>query len=175
MMDTFEYRADDVAVETVMRTARTGRNANYSNNGYDYANYSDSNGSDNGSDAARSASDGTHIYYESCDEHQSCDLGKTEMITSGRLMDVDLTLRNVCPGRRVALGVTVHERDSSGREYARGFKAVTVPAHQHKSCQDLDAPTLRFILPEDLRVENNGRRHFVVRATTHYVDTSANL
>lgn len=156
MMDTFEYRADDLAVETVMRTAHTHRDH------YDSCDDSPRGGAN-------------HVYYEACDEHQPCHLGETEMITTGRLMDVDLTLKNVCPGRRVALGVTVHERDSQGREYARGFKAVTVPAHQQKTCADVDAPTLRFILPEDLRTENCGRRHFIVRATTHYVDTIANL
>ena len=146
-MDTFEYRPEDMAVETAMRAGCALNDREYPERG--------------------------HVWYDCCDEHQTCDLGGAEMSASGRLMDVEITLKNVCPGRRVALGVTVHEKDSQGREYARGFKAVTVPAHRQSGCCDVKAPTLRFILPEDLRPESGGSRHFVVRSTTHYVDHCA--
>ncbi|MBQ2700796.1 MAG: hypothetical protein IJF65_06515 [Clostridia bacterium] len=148
-MDTFEYRPENMAVETVMRTGCAQRPYESEERG--------------------------HVWYDLCDEHQRCDLEEVEMSASGRLLDVNLTLKNVCPGRRVALGVTVNEKDSQGREYARGFKAVTVPAHGQSSCCDVQAPTLRFILPEDLRTESSGSRHFVVRSTTHYVDSAPNL
>lgn len=148
-VDTFEYRPEDMAVETMMRVNHENRE--------------------------REANERGHIWYDCCDEHQTCEMDGAEMTASGRMLDVNLTLKNVCPGRRVALGVTVNERDSQGREYARGFKAITVPAHRQSGCCDVEAPTLRFVLPEDLRVENNGRRHFVVRSTTHYVDCNPNL
>ena len=153
-MDSYEYHIDDV----------TMANANYQK---DDAKVQHGN--------SRSGRRGNHVYYESCEEHKVHDLGEAEMISTGRMLDVTLTLRNVCPRRRVALGVTVNEVDNDGNESARGFKAVTVPAHTQSGPCDITAPTLRFVLPEDLNEECQGCRHFVVRATTHYVDSQANL
>ena len=59
-------------------------------------------------------------------------------------------------------------------EYARGFRAVTVPAHDGCGCRDMPVTGVRFVLPEDLRVDGGrgrrGRRHFILRTSNHYVD-----
>ena len=169
-MDSYEYRIDDVTMQ----------NNNYRNDDERMLNgkscCEDGMKRNNNS---RSGGRGNHVYYEGCEEHKVHDLGCTEMISTGRLLDVTLTLRNVCPRRRVALGVTVNEVDDDGNEAARGFKAVTVPAHTQTAPCDVTAPTLRFVLPEDLNENGQngglGRRHFIVRATSHYVDSQANL
>lgn len=89
---------------------------------------------------------------------------------------MNLVLRNVCPGRRVAVGVTLHEVDGTGGEHARGFHAMTVPAHRDGR-ETLPCPRIRFVLPEDLRIEGADgprgcRRHFVVRTSSRYVDST---
>ena len=115
----------------------------------------------------------THIYFESCEGSKEVTLS-TECHNEdslGRTLDVSLKLCNMCPGRRCAVGVHLTEMDENGNEAMRGFRAVTVPAHNASSNRDVAVPTLRFILPEDTSLVNGGcRRHFVVRATNHYVD-----
>ena len=80
-----------------------------------------------------------------------------------------MTLRNMCPGRRAAVGMHLVEMDEAGTEYQRGFRAVTVPAHNGSQNCDVALPTVRFIIPETVSV-GGCRRHFVVRATNHYMD-----
>ena len=114
--------------------------------------------------------DETHVYYEPCDGCKEISVTgscrQDEFV--GRTLDVNTTLRNVCPGRRSALGLTLTEVDENGVEYARGFQAVTVPAHNGRCNQDVKVETVRFILPEDLSLQN--RRHFIVRTQHHYLD-----
>ena len=119
----------------------------------------------------------THVYYETCDG------AKEVTITSechnddslGRVMDVNMKLCNVCPGRRCAVGIHLTEMDENGNEYQRGFRSLTVPAHNYSTNRDIDLPSLRFVMPEDVSLVKGGcRRHFVVRATNHYIEEPAN-
>jgi len=115
----------------------------------------------------------THIYFESCEGSKELTLLSEchNEDSLGRVLDVNMTLCNMCPGRRCAVGVHLTEADGSGNEYARGFRAFTVPAHDGKQNRDVDLPTLRFILPEDASMANGcENRHFIVRATNHYMD-----
>lgn len=117
--------------------------------------------------------DETHVFYETCDgAKEVCVTGRCqEEEALGRTLDVNCTLQNVCPGRRSALGITLTEMDENGAEYARGFRAITVPAHNGRCNQDVQVDTVRFILPEDLSLQE--RRHFIVRTQHHYLDASS--
>ena len=117
--------------------------------------------------------DETHVFFETCDgAKEICVTGRCQEDEAlGRTLDVNCTLLNVCPGRRSALGITLTEMDEDGTEYARGFRAITVPAHNARCNQDLNVDTVRFILPEDLSLQN--RRHFIVRTQHHYLDASS--
>ena len=120
-----------------------------------------------------SYADETHVFFESCDgAKEICVTGRCqEEEAPGRMLDVSCTLQNVCPGRRSALGLTLTEVDKNGAEYARGFRAVTVPAHNNRCNQDVQVDAVRFILPEDLSLQD--RRHFIVRTQHHYLDASS--
>ena len=117
--------------------------------------------------------DGTHVYFETCDGQQAICVASTceEQQAMGRILDVTVTLRNVCPGRRSAVGLTLTEVDSDGAEYARGFRAITVPAHNGNCSRDIQLDSVRFILPEDLSLQR--RRHFICRVSHHYMDADA--
>lgn len=117
--------------------------------------------------------DETHVIFEACDgAKEICVTGRCqEEEALGRVLDVNATLLNVCPGRRSALGVTLTEVDENGAEYARGFRAVTVPAHNGRCNQDVQVDTMRFILPEDQSLQ--ARRHFIVRTQHHYLDADS--
>lgn len=130
-----------------------------------------------GAEAGQDASE-THVYFEPCEENKAVTVAESQHNEdgAGRVLDVNLVLRNVCPGRRVAVGVMLHEVDGTGGEHARGFHAMTVPAHRDGP-RDVTLPRIRFVLPEDLRIEGADgprgcRRHFVVRTSSRYVDST---
>ena len=119
----------------------------------------------------------THVYYESCDGAKEVTISSEchNEDSMGRTMDVTMTLCNVCPGRRCAVGVHLTEMDENGNEYERGFRSLTVPAHNYSTNRDIELPSLRFIMPEDVSVVDEGcRRHFVVRTTNHYMEEATN-
>jgi len=120
-----------------------------------------------------SAADGTHVFFETCDGRQEiCVTGTCEDQQGfGRVLDVTTTLQNVCPGRRSAVGLTLTEVDNDGTEYARGFRAITVPAHNGSCNRDVQLDSVRFILPEDLSLQR--RRHFICRVSHHYMDADS--
>lgn len=116
------------------------------------------------------ASDGSHVFFEACDSTQKlCVTSPCEDQQSmGRVLDVSVTLENVCPGRRSAVGLTLTEVDENGAEYARGFRAVTVPAHSGSGNCSIQLQPVRFILPDDQSLQR--RRHFICRVDQHYMD-----
>ena len=118
----------------------------------------------------------THVFYDSCENAKEVNVASEcrDEENLGRVLDVNMTLRNVCPGRRSAVGVHLWELDEHGGEYARGFRSFTVPAHNAGRSRDVHLPSMRFILPEDVSVAGHGgRRHFVVRTTNHYLEDPA--
>jgi Ca-activated chloride channel family protein len=72
--------------------------------------------------------------------------------------------------------VILNEVDSSGNEYERGMKIMTVPAHTASSCRDITVRCVKFVLPQDLDVSGRGdslcgERKFKARFIAHYVDS----
>ena len=67
------------------------------------------------------------IYFEKCEDHKVCHIGDTVMEGQGRILDLTMCLKNVCPGKRVAVGIALSELDPRGNEYPRGMKTFTVP------------------------------------------------
>lgn len=117
------------------------------------------------------------VYYSSCEEAKIKVMPDQEILSTGRVLDVTLTLRNVCPCRHISVGYLVTEVDENNNEHARGFKAFTVEPHYYASCRDMELESTRFILPDDARVDGcsgqcEGTRHFIVRAEAHYADTA---
>lgn len=111
----------------------------------------------------------THIYYDACENSKAVTvIGNCKEEMQGRVLDVNVTLRNVCPGRCSSLGLSLSELDEDGTEYARGFRAISVPAHNARCYQDVQLDTVRFVLPEERGLQR--RRHLIVRTTHHYLD-----
>lgn len=117
------------------------------------------------------------ITVESCQDSLTADLGNTYMESLGRIVQLDVTVKNVCPGKRVALGIILTETDRNGQEHARGMKAITIPAHNAPSCRDVTVKCVRFVLPEDLNVSGGSscslcsKRNLKVRLIAHNIDT----
>lgn len=129
---------------------------------------------------------GGPVYPEPCPEPQSfvvpnCNdyiefsADDLPLAGQGRIVEMDVTVRNVCPNTRVALGVVLTEVDESGTEYHRGTKTYTLPAHNGTGCQDVLVRCIRFVLPEDLYPDGEPRmcsqRNLNVRTIAHAIDS----
>jgi Ca-activated chloride channel family protein len=112
-----------------------------------------------------------------CSDAVLVDLGDTDLESLGRIIQVDVTIRNVCPGKRVALAAILTEVDEDGMEYQRGMKAMTIPAHDYPTCRDVLVKCIKFVVPEDLDVSGGmenamcNERKFKVRFIAHNIDT----
>lgn len=113
----------------------------------------------------------------SCQDSLVVDLGDVCLESTGRIVQLNVTLRNICPHKRVALGIILTETDENGTEYQRGMKAITVPAHTQNGCQDIEVKCIKFVLPEDLNVSGCPcqslcrERNLKVRVLANYIDT----
>ena len=115
------------------------------------------------------------VAIDGCSDTIEFDAGDLEMNSLGRIVQLDVTLKNVCPNKRVALAAIVTEVDSEGIEYKRGMKTMTIPAHTRATCQDVTVRCIKFVLPEDLDVSDSpdsmcNTRNVRARFIAHYVD-----
>ena len=113
------------------------------------------------------------ITIDGCTDAVVYNAGDLVMESLGRILQLDVTLRNVCPGKRVALAIVLTEVDDEDNEYSRGLKTMVIPAHTQASCQDVTVRCVKFVLPEELDVSGNtnvlcNERHFVARFIAHY-------
>ena len=118
------------------------------------------------------------IAIKSCNDVLEKDLGEVYLESQGRMLELSFTLKQVCPCKRTAVAIILHEINSFGAELPRGFKTVLVPAHNEPKCSDIRINCIRFVLPESLDPSLGGEksmcntRRFVARITANYVDTN---
>ena len=118
------------------------------------------------------------LSVDGCSDAVLVDLGDTYLESLGRIIQMDVTVKNVCPGRRVALAAILTEVDQNGEEHQRGMKAFTLPAHYGPSCRDVLVKCIRFVVPEDLDVSGSdpralcNQRNFKARFIAHNIDTN---
>ena len=111
------------------------------------------------------------VALDRCAGMMTCETEALEPEAQGRIVELTVRLRNICPGRRTALGVLLHETDENGREHPRGMRTVMVPAHSEPSGCDILVRNIRFVLPEELSLAGEDcQRRFVVRTLAHYID-----
>ena len=116
------------------------------------------------------------VTLERCQDLACCECPDLGLDGLGRIVEVSGVIRNVCPGKRIALAVMLTEKDPEGREYPRGTKTLLIPAQQGEGCRDLQIRCIRFAVPEALAPWNCqqdicSERFFQVRMFAHYVDT----
>ena len=117
------------------------------------------------------------LTIDGCSDSAVIDIGNIYPESLGRILQLNVTVKKVCPGKRVGLGVILTEVDPAGQEYPRGMKTITIPAHDCPSCRDVEVKNIRFVLPEDLDVSGDtpdsicNARNFKARAIANYIDT----
>ena len=111
-----------------------------------------------------------------CEDSVDFDAGTFALEGLGRMVQLSVTLRGVCPNRRVALAVALSEPDGNGGECQRGLRFFTLPAHTGASCRDVTLRCVRFVLPEpaDAGCSCGGlcrARSLRVRVMANYLDS----
>ena len=118
----------------------------------------------------------TEITAPGCQDTITLDLDQVHLASTGRIAQVGVTLKNVCPGKRVALAIQLLELDEQDQKIQRGMKFFTVPAHSGPNCRDMDLRCIRFILPDlscPCGASQTGCRpqiRLIARAFAHYID-----
>ena len=115
-----------------------------------------------------------NLSVEGCNDAVLVDMGEVSLESQGRIIQMDVTIKNVCPGKRVALAAILTEVDQDGMEYQRGMKAMTIPAHSSPACRDVRVKCIKFVVPEDLSVSGGvmcSPRSFKARFIAHTIDT----
>ncbi|MGN0245806.1 MAG: VWA domain-containing protein [Lachnospiraceae bacterium] len=115
------------------------------------------------------------IKFDHCEDSVEINGGDIRLESLGRILQLDVTIKNVCPNRRVALAVIITEVDDHGKEYKRGLKTMTIPAHTKPNCSDVLVRCIKFVLPEDLDVSGQTKsicdeRKFKARFIANYID-----
>lgn len=117
------------------------------------------------------------LTVEGCSDSLVVDFGDVYLASLGRIVQLDVTIKNVCPEKRVALAAILTEVDEHGIEHQRGMKAFTIPAHHFPSCRDIQVKCIKFVLPEDLDVSGGSplqmcnERNLKIRFIVHSIDT----
>lgn len=112
-----------------------------------------------------------------CQDSLVVDLGDVYLESLGRILQVNTTVKNVCPGKRVALAVVLTEVDENGIEHDRGLKTITIPAHSYPTCRDVQVRCVKFVLPEDIDISGGtaealcNPRNLRVRLISHHIDS----
>lgn len=115
------------------------------------------------------------LTVDGCEDTLEFDAGDLGLESLGRIVQLSVTLQNVCPTRRVALAAILTEVDDQGVEYKRGMKTVLIPAHTGDTCRDVTVRCIKFVLPESLNVSGAansicGARNFRARFVANYID-----
>ncbi len=116
-----------------------------------------------------------NVTFEGCQDTLEFDASEICLDSVGRILQLDVTLKNICPNRRVALAVILDEVSNNNIEYQRGIKTFVVPAHTKDSCKNVTIRCITFVLPESLNVSGStcgicGERKFKARFIAHYID-----
>ncbi|MCH5192750.1 MAG: VWA domain-containing protein [Oscillospiraceae bacterium] len=110
-----------------------------------------------------------------CEDVVTLDAGNLVIDTAGTIASLDVTLQNVCPGKRVALAAILTETDAEGIEYNRGMKTMVIPAHTREFCTDVTVRCIKFVLPASLSVAEDDApcavRNFNARFIANYIDS----
>lgn len=106
------------------------------------------------------------LVAEGCTEAVTFDAGELSLAAQGRIVELSLTIVNVCPRRRVALAVLLTDGEEDGY---RALKTFAIPAHCGPDCRDVRIEGIRFVVP-DSSGHCAGRRLYA-QTMANYMDT----
>ena len=116
------------------------------------------------------------ITVPGCQDALRTELPPVSLQSLGRIVQLDVTVKAVCPGKRVAVSVILTETNEAGEKMPRGVKHILIPAQTGEGCQDITLRCIQFSVPEALDATGNtgsicNARQFGAQAIANYVDT----
>lgn len=112
------------------------------------------------------------VTFDVCQDYLEFDLGNYVLDNLGRILELSLTLKNVCPDKKVALAVTLNELDNLEEEIKKGIKIISIPAHSGNSCEDIKVKNIKFILPEEDGLLC-AKKKYRVRVIANYINNNS--
>ena len=109
-----------------------------------------------------------------CNNVVEFDAGDITMLQDGKIICINVTLKNVCPGKRVAMGVLLSELDCTGAEQRRGMHCMTIPAQTQDAPADIAVHGIRFVLTDEISLSTGTNRRLRIRFLSHYIDSEMN-
>lgn len=105
-----------------------------------------------------------------------------EMQTLGRLLQLNVRVKNVCPNKRLAVAVILTETEDAygNNPIVRGVKTFLVPKQYGTQCQDVCINCINFVAPEELVADFDPyadtttlcrKRFFSATIITHHADS----
>ena len=118
----------------------------------------------------------TMITVPGCQDSLRTELPPVSLQSLGRIVQMDVTVKAVCPGKRVAVSVILTEMSEAGEKTPRGVKHILIPAQEGEACQDITLRCIQFSVPEALDASGNtgsicNARQFEAQVIANYVDT----
>ena len=129
-----------------------------------------------GIDVPEGCPEPTEFTIPGCKDAVRVELSPTGIASLGRIVQLDVTLKAICPGKRVAASVMLMELSPDGSELPRGVKHILVPSQTGDACRDVTLNCIQFSLPEALDAAGEtgsicNPRQFSARVIANYVDT----
>ena len=107
-----------------------------------------------------------------CRETTVVDLPDHCLSGLGRMIYLNVTLKAICPNKRLAVAVQLLEVDRCGREHPCGLRFFEIPAQGGTVCRDLKLNCIRFVVPEGGCCSSLCRsRCFRAKVMANYLDT----
>jgi len=94
------------------------------------------------------------ITVEVCSDNAEVELSDTYLKAHMRVIEIDVTVKDVRPGDRMPMMVSLAETGTDGHGYWHDTRAVTVPAHEFPTNRDVMIRRVRFEVPEDAKVSS---------------------
>lgn len=115
----------------------------------------------------------TPIFYDNCEQSKTFTLDSQHISGLGRFLNFSVTIKRVCPNKRVAVGLLLYET-TGGCRIMKGHKAYAVSHNEH-CCADIRLNNVKFVMPEELADTNDNesvcpRRSFEMEFVAHYVN-----
>lgn len=111
-----------------------------------------------------------------CEDSVEVNAGDIKLTSLGRILQLDVTLKDICPNKRIALAVILTETDEHGLEENRGIKFLTIPPHTKSGCHDITVRCIKFVLPDMPETGSFTQPHckekeIKVKFIANYIDT----
>lgn len=112
-----------------------------------------------------------NVDFGGCQDYLEYDLGDYSLSDLGRILELSINIKNVCPNKKVAVAITLNEINNLNTEIKKAMKILSIPAHTSTVCEDIKLKNIKFVLPEEDGLLCSERK-FVARVLANYINNN---